>query len=183
MGIPIKAFTTSSNIGILNVLRSKVTIGLAFDSSKSPVPTQSDFEAIWDTGATASAISKSVVQRVGLQPTGIARIHTAGGIHDCNTFFISIMLPNKVGFAAVRVSECELTGADVLIGMDIIANGDFVITNYEGKTVFSYRTPSVNKIDFVEEIKRYNASQMKAGRNDPCPCGSGKKYKRCHGAK
>jgi preprotein translocase subunit SecA len=22
----------------------------------------------------------------------------------------------------------------------------------------------------------------KVGRNDPCPCGSGKKYKRCHGA-
>jgi len=21
----------------------------------------------------------------------------------------------------------------------------------------------------------------KAGRNDPCPCGSGKKYKACHG--
>ncbi|HEY4525910.1 MAG TPA: SEC-C metal-binding domain-containing protein [Candidatus Paceibacterota bacterium] len=20
-----------------------------------------------------------------------------------------------------------------------------------------------------------------AGRNDPCPCGSGKKYKKCHG--
>ena len=22
---------------------------------------------------------------------------------------------------------------------------------------------------------------MKVGRNDPCPCGSGKKYKNCHG--
>lgn len=22
----------------------------------------------------------------------------------------------------------------------------------------------------------------KVGRNDPCPCGSGKKYKRCHGS-
>jgi preprotein translocase subunit SecA len=22
---------------------------------------------------------------------------------------------------------------------------------------------------------------QKVGRNDPCPCGSGKKYKRCHG--
>ena len=22
----------------------------------------------------------------------------------------------------------------------------------------------------------------KTGRNDPCPCGSGKKYKKCHGA-
>src|SRR5206468_4427293 len=23
----------------------------------------------------------------------------------------------------------------------------------------------------------------KVGRNDPCPCGSGKKYKKCHGAR
>ena len=26
------------------------------------------------------------------------------------------------------------------------------------------------------------AKSDKVGRNDPCPCGSGKKYKRCHGA-
>ena len=25
-------------------------------------------------------------------------------------------------------------------------------------------------------------NQAKVGRNDPCPCGSGKKYKHCHGA-
>jgi preprotein translocase subunit SecA len=25
-------------------------------------------------------------------------------------------------------------------------------------------------------------SGEKVGRNDPCPCGSGKKYKKCHGA-
>jgi hypothetical protein len=25
-------------------------------------------------------------------------------------------------------------------------------------------------------------ADAKAGRNDPCPCGSGKKYKKCHGA-
>ncbi|MDH3213483.1 MAG: SEC-C metal-binding domain-containing protein [Myxococcales bacterium] len=25
-------------------------------------------------------------------------------------------------------------------------------------------------------------SVPKVGRNDPCPCGSGKKYKKCHGA-
>ncbi|MBO7306023.1 MAG: SEC-C domain-containing protein [Bacteroidales bacterium] len=23
--------------------------------------------------------------------------------------------------------------------------------------------------------------EKKVGRNDPCPCGSGKKYKNCHG--
>jgi preprotein translocase subunit SecA len=25
-------------------------------------------------------------------------------------------------------------------------------------------------------------AEPKVGRNDPCPCGSGKKYKKCHGA-
>ena len=25
-------------------------------------------------------------------------------------------------------------------------------------------------------------TEKKVGRNDPCPCGSGKKYKKCHGA-
>ncbi|MBI4367982.1 MAG: SEC-C domain-containing protein, partial [Candidatus Omnitrophica bacterium] len=28
----------------------------------------------------------------------------------------------------------------------------------------------------------YRRDQPKVGRNDPCPCGSGKKYKKCHGA-
>ncbi len=30
----------------------------------------------------------------------------------------------------------------------------------------------------VEQVRR---SEPKVGRNDPCPCGSGKKYKQCHG--
>jgi preprotein translocase subunit SecA len=33
-----------------------------------------------------------------------------------------------------------------------------------------------------EEGKPVRRDQPKVGRNDPCPCGSGKKYKKCHGA-
>ena len=32
-----------------------------------------------------------------------------------------------------------------------------------------------------EETKRKPRTTTKVGRNDPCPCGSGKKYKQCHG--
>jgi preprotein translocase subunit SecA len=32
------------------------------------------------------------------------------------------------------------------------------------------------------ERKTVRRDQPKVGRNDPCPCGSGKKYKKCHGA-
>lgn len=28
----------------------------------------------------------------------------------------------------------------------------------------------------------YRRQEKKIGRNDPCPCGSGKKYKACHGS-
>ncbi|MDE2482693.1 MAG: preprotein translocase subunit SecA [bacterium] len=33
-----------------------------------------------------------------------------------------------------------------------------------------------------EPAKPAQRSEAKIGRNDPCPCGSGKKYKKCHGA-
>jgi preprotein translocase subunit SecA len=32
--------------------------------------------------------------------------------------------------------------------------------------------------DVIKTVKR---EEPKVGRNDPCPCGSGKKYKKCHG--
>jgi len=34
-----------------------------------------------------------------------------------------------------------------------------------------------------EDHETYRRTQPKVGRNDPCPCGSGKKYKQCHGAR
>jgi preprotein translocase subunit SecA len=34
----------------------------------------------------------------------------------------------------------------------------------------------------VQQVQQVVRGQEKVGRNDPCPCGSGKKYKKCHGA-
>jgi preprotein translocase subunit SecA len=41
------------------------------------------------------------------------------------------------------------------------------------------RMASAGEAQQVQQVVR---SQEKVGRNDPCPCGSGKKYKKCHGA-
>jgi SEC-C motif-containing protein len=30
------------------------------------------------------------------------------------------------------------------------------------------------------KLETFRRSEQKAGRNDPCPCGSGKKFKKCH---
>jgi predicted aspartyl protease len=148
-------------------------------------PKMEEFSAIWDTGATSSVITKNVADKLGLTPIGIIRVFHANGESYVNTYLVNIMLINDVGFHSLKVTEGVLRDMDVLIGMDIISLGDFAISNSDGHTQFTFQTPSTRKFDFVKE---FNDQLYKPaikdpipGRNDPCHCGSGKKYKVCHG--
>jgi len=42
--------------------------------------------------------------------------------------------------------------------------------------------PRPARVGGDDVIKTVRREEPKVGRNDPCPCGSGKKYKKCHGA-
>ena len=91
-------------------------------------------------------------------------------------YLVNIELPN-FGFLHISVTLGKLPkGSDVLIGMDIITQGDLAITNHNGFTVFTFRCPSDGKIDFVAEQNAKGAVKAPAlvGRNWKCPCGSGK---------
>jgi preprotein translocase subunit SecA len=50
---------------------------------------------------------------------------------------------------------------------------------FGGTTGTAPRPARVGGDDAIKQVKR---DEPKVGRNDPCPCGSGKKYKKCHGA-
>ena len=43
--------------------------------------------------------------------------------------------------------------------MDIISLGDFVVTNTNTKTTFSFRIPSVQEIDFIPETQENNVME------------------------
>ncbi|MDX8391663.1 MAG: preprotein translocase subunit SecA [Mariprofundaceae bacterium] len=47
----------------------------------------------------------------------------------------------------------------------------------EAPIQYSHGTEALDE----EATETYRRDQPKVGRNDPCPCGSGKKYKQCHG--
>jgi len=178
---PPKSFTLQHNHTV-NVLITEATIHPAFDPEKvKSVPPGKPFNAIWDTGATNTVITKKVVDQCGLKPIGMTQVHTAGGIKKCLIYLVGIMLPNGVGITKVQVTEATLTDhADILIGMDIISLGDFAITNFHGQTVLTFRLPSSERIDFVHQPQTINTSEaIKPARNTRCPCGSGKKYKNC----
>ena len=52
------------------------------------------------------------------------------------------------------------------------------------KTLFNMQLVGENKTDnkHVKDNEPRRIISKKVGRNEPCPCGSGKKYKLCHGA-
>jgi len=60
------------------------------------------------------------------------------------------MLPNNVGIPFLQVTESVLLGFDMLIGMDIISQGDFSISCPGGETVFSFQLPSTHEVDYVD---------------------------------
>lgn len=138
------------------------------------------YTGVWDTGATQSTITSRVANALDLKPIGVIEVQTAQGKSECNVYLVDIYLPNSVIIVDVNVTEAKTgVGCDALIGMDIIGAGDFAITNVNNKTVVSYQYPSVRQINFVKELQTID--EEKPGRNDPCPCGSRKKYKYCHG--
>lgn len=163
------AFTTKYP-GRVRVLFNKINIGLptVLNEFQSQGLDLKEYIAIWDTGATHSAITKKVVDDLKLQPTGIRETKHAGGKSSNNTYLVNIALPNGVMIPNVRVTEVQLIPDDnvsddkqpqVLIGMDIIGIGDFAVTNVDSKTVFSFRIPSVEVIDFVPGARENNVME------------------------
>lgn len=180
MDIEVHALTVRSST-ITNVITSDVVVTNVFTGDTSVS------KGIWDTGATNSVITQSLARKLNLQP--ISRVITNGvhGPKEVNVYYIRLTLNNEKVSVNMKATECsELSGDSsigLLIGMDLIALGDFAITNYQGKTVMSFRIPSIQCIDFVQGMRHSQpvVSDKLPGRNDPCPCGSGKKYKHCCG--
>lgn len=141
--------------------------------------------AVWDTGATNSSISGKIVDALGLPTLGVIPVRTANGTNETTEHMIDIGLPNKLVVPNLLVSKGNFgadANYDVLIGMDVITRGDFAVSNFNGKTAFTFRIPSMELIDYVHNpFKIEPITSKKISRNSPCPCGSGKKYKQCCG--
>ena len=188
--IPVYGFTSKTK-QITRILRTKVRISQAFNPQKNSHQQLKEYLAIWDTGATNSVITEKVVNECGLKPIGVVKVGHIDGESLSDVFLINMVLPNNVGIPELRVTRGKITGnVDVLIGMDVITKGDFTLSNFHGETWFSFRIPSVASIDLSDEKFRGATPSLvtpsvnpyaKIGRNDPCPCGSGKKYKKCCG--
>lgn len=194
------AFTLTQD-GLLREIITDCKVSLPFNpriaGPFTKHPPLIDVKALWDTGATNCAITKNLVDKLGLLPFDKVEVHHGNGKTLKEVYKINIILPGDVGFSYLNVTQCESTAGafDIIIGMEVITQGDFAITNVGEKSMVSFRIPSRVSIDFNDgetivttpdkekvEVKDVGKHIPKnTPRNAPCPCGSGKKYKHCHG--
>jgi hypothetical protein len=164
---PSSSFTSKVNApGVLRVLQVPCAIGEAFNPATQPTPPNKSYTSLWDTGATNSVVTQKVIDECGLKQTGLAQVFGVHGQSIEPTFLVSVFLPNAVGFNEIQVTKGILAhGSDVLIGMDIITVGDFVITNKGGETWWSFCCPSTRRTDYVAEhqLKAVLDSQKHGG--------------------
>lgn len=152
MDKPQIAYTWQGN-GILRDVIIDVEIGVPGGQGR-------DYKALIDTGATNSCITKKVADDLGLVQSGLTDNHTAGGIVEKSKTYVvdAIIKGGIIKFEKWAVVEVQLTAGkyDMLIGMDIIANGDFAITHKGGKTKVTFCVPSMRDFDFVPEANNHN---------------------------
>lgn len=161
-----QAFTIKCN-KVTNRIITECGICIAYEvANPQENPKFLKYNALWDTGATISTISPKVINELGLQPFQYAKVFHAQGEGVAKAYKVNLFLPNHVIFPCISVLEGNLHGFDVLIGMDIISQGDFVITNRDNQTVCSFQIPSTHVYDFVkqQQNQQQNKKQHKKKR-------------------
>ena len=184
---PFGAFTVEFPTVVDRIV---LDIGISAEFARNEVPKPiGPFKALLDTGANRTVLSPRTILALALEPKGKpASQHDPRGKRMSTQYGVNIFLPNGVAIAKLTVgdSEGEMRD-DAVLGMDVISQGDWSISNNGGKTKFSFRIPSLGASDFAQEANRISKLFDSAKRNDPCPCGkrdpSGKhmKFKNCCG--
>lgn len=139
--------------GLALELSCDVKLGEAFRLNKVaniPAPYPYTLKAVWDTGAMVTGISRKLALDLGLDKIGERLSHGVTGCEICNHFLVSFFLPGNIIIPTLEIGDCGGDiGCDILIGMDVINQGDFTINNLHGHTTFTFRVPSIERIDFT----------------------------------
>ena len=153
-----------------------IAINLVIDAEISSIDNNKrlKIDALWDTGLNQTMVCQKIINKLNLEPVGDGFLDTISDEKVPSKIYIAnLFLPGGIDIPNIKVTGGDPKGCDVLIGMDIISQGDFAVSNFNGKTTFVFRKPSAGEFSY-EPIK-----SEKTGRNDTCPCGSGRKYKQC----
>jgi len=152
--LDFQAFTLKLPKNALEII-SDVKLFEPHNSDYDPLNTPSKVsgKALWDTGSSHCSITQYMIDKLNHQPDGFVKVIHAGSSSLVPTYTVNIELPQRLYLEGVVVTKTlnEYGNFSVIIGMEIIKYGDFAISNFNNEIVFSFRLPSKEKIDFVNQ--------------------------------
>ena len=135
--------------GRLKAILTDAYIFEAIDLDTNPIPENHFFtqSAAWDTGAEITIISPRVVESLRLKSFAETSIMGVGGDERVGVYKIHVGLPNGFLYEDLIVYCSDIDDYDILIGMDLISQSDFFITNINGNNRFFFRLPAEGGIE------------------------------------
>lgn len=97
-----------------------------FSQRGQPVPGPISGLALFDTGASISAVDTETIANLGLNPVGVASVHTPAGIVSQNLYPVTFLFPAinnlRAAFNTVIGAELRSQGIIALVGRDFLSN-------------------------------------------------------------
>ena len=142
------AVYTRRNADIVEAIVSECRIcpAVNFKHGEMPPKVYSSQKALWDTGATNTLISSKIVTELELKPCGKSGFSSANGVVETNLYEIHLGVPTAGVVCNILALEKDDEDYEVVIGMDVISQGDFAFSNHDGRSTFSFRLPSQEEI-------------------------------------
>ncbi len=154
---PVHAFTKEHDfIAPVIYTLAGISAPIALEDSEKLLPEDARIQwrtALWDTGATHTSISDRLAAQLDLEPFAFVEVATSAGLVQMPIYSVHFVLPSRLVFLNIQAIGFIYTDddCDIIIGMDIMTQGDLSMTNMEGRTVFSFRIPSLHTLDFEAE--------------------------------
>lgn len=115
---------------------------------------------VWDTGSEGCLISPELAEKLNLILISYKIVVGVTGEQISPEYLINLFLPNGDSFEGIStLVGNRLAEDEFIIGMSIINEGDFAITNVNNKTTMSFRSPSVARINFELEYEKAKAEE------------------------
>ena len=152
-------------------------------------PTASVFNVAASTGVVTRTSGTAIRLTSGDVATPTVTITCgAGGVGTCNrTFTVQIVDGSTVSGRPTTIKTFNVStlsgGAGVTFSPSAPpAAGPMTFSIVGTVNTFTVTFKLGIKASFNASATTGNTDWSAVGRNDPCPCGSGKKFKKCHGA-
>lgn len=103
-------------------------------------------------------VSPRVIDACGLSDWGTADVTVVGRTIERKLYPVRFDFPGGLEFTdiwaaggGINIRNAEDEPVDVLIGMDVITQGDLAVSNWNGRTAFMFSVPPQREVSFRRE--------------------------------